>query len=118
MGTFKQWLELQEITLGSDGVRDNTPTQTANATQQVAASWMGNPKNSQAQGNLIGVGAKSRSALPKQLMGAAAQAIQTGPRNMVAQTNASQVGKALQASLGLPSVLKTPQPSQVRAASI
>lgn len=114
MGSFKQWLQVQEITLGSDGRRDNTPTQTAQATQQVAANWMGNPQNSRAQGDLIGRGSQSPSVLPRQLMNAASTAIKTGPKNIVAQTDASQVGMALQNKLGLPSVLKAPSPSQVK----
>lgn len=75
---------------------------------------MGSPQNSKVQGDLIGRASQTPSALPKQLMNAAATAVKTAPPNIAAQTNAAQVGKVLQNNLGLPSVIKTPKFNPVK----
>jgi hypothetical protein len=108
MASFKQWIQIQEIAISSDGVTDNSPTQTAQATQQVAANWMGNPKNAAAQGGMVTMGTQNKSALSHDLMSAASSAIKTGPSPLKLQTNAPQVGMAIQKSLGLPDILKAP----------
>jgi len=43
--SFKKWLSIQEVVLGSDGVRDNQEVQTARASEKVASAALSNPKN-------------------------------------------------------------------------
>jgi hypothetical protein len=113
MGSFKNFLRLQEKTLGSDGVRDNAPTQTNQDTQAVADRWLGNPKNVDFTSNLLNIGRTNRSALTKPLLDAGAQAVKFSP--LVAKgTDAPTVANAIQNTLNLPDVLKAPKPTQVR----
>ncbi len=113
MTSFKEWFKIQEMAINSAG-QDGSPAQTAQATQQVAAKWMGNPLNAKAQGDLMRIGGQSKTALPNPLMNAASSAIKFGPHNLTTKTDAPQVGQAIQSSLGLPTVLKAPKPTQVR----
>ena len=43
--SFKKWLYFQEVTLGSDGVRDNAPVQTAQNSQKIARAVLGDKIN-------------------------------------------------------------------------
>lgn len=43
--SFKKWLAIQEVVLGSDGVRDNQEVQTAKASEKVASAALSNPRN-------------------------------------------------------------------------
>ena len=43
--SFKKWLYFQEVTLGSDGVRDNAPVQTAQNSQKIARAVLGDRRN-------------------------------------------------------------------------
>jgi hypothetical protein len=113
MASFKTWLKIQEKTVGSDGIRDNTPTQTAQDTQAIASKWLGNPQNSVASSNLVQLGQSNKSALVHPLMNAGAQAIKFGG-GLAKGTDAPSVAGAIQTNLGLPSVIKPPKPTQVK----
>ena len=43
--SFKKWLYFQEVTLGSDGVRDNASVQTAQNSQKIARAVLGDKIN-------------------------------------------------------------------------
>jgi hypothetical protein len=43
--SFKKWLSLDEVVLGSDGVRDNQEVQTAQGSEKVASSALSDPSN-------------------------------------------------------------------------
>lgn len=45
--SFKKWLNLQEISVGSDGVRDNAEVRTAQASEKIASKALNNPSNSE-----------------------------------------------------------------------
>jgi hypothetical protein len=115
MGKFKIWLA--EITVGSDGTRDNTPTQTAQATQAVANKWMANPQNADVLGQLTTVANQHPSALHTPLLDAGAKAVQKAG-GMARATTAPSVAKTIGTNLGLPtnsmSFIKPPRPSQVK----
>lgn len=113
--TFNEWIgrKLHEIKLGSDGQRDNQATQTSAATAQVAQNWLGNDQNSDIQGMLV-QGAGNKSALAPKLLDAGAEAIEKAPGNIGATTTAPNVAGFIGQSLGLPSVIKPPKPTQVK----
>lgn len=113
MGAFKEWLRLQELSLGSDGIRDNAPTQTNNTTKAVASKWMSNPQNSDFTSNLVTLGQQHPSALNKPLMDAGAQAIKAAG-TVGNQTTAPAVAQFMQTSLKLPQVLPPPKPGAVK----
>ena len=104
---------MQEIKLGSDGMRDNAPAQTAQATQQVAQKWLANPHNADIAGNLMNTGTQHKSALNTSLMDAGARAVKSLP-GVGKETDAANVASAIQTNLGLPPVIKLPKPTQVR----
>jgi hypothetical protein len=113
MGTFKQWLLMQELALGSDGVRDNASTQTSQDTAKVAQGWLAEPKNSVDQANLVNTGASNRSKLPKLLFNAGAEAIKQAPPRMGQNTTSNMVANFLQNSFQLPNVIKPPKPGKI-----
>ena len=43
--SFKKWLYFQEVTLGSDGVRDNASVQTAQKSLEIARAVLGDKRN-------------------------------------------------------------------------
>jgi len=43
--SFKKWLYFQEVTLGSDGKRDNASVRTAQDSQKIANAVLGNKNN-------------------------------------------------------------------------
>lgn len=113
--TFNEWLKIKvnEITLGSDGTRDNAPAQTSAATSQVAQKWLGNDANSDRQGSLISK-TGNRSVLGKDLLDIGAEAIDGAPNALAGQTTAPMVANFIQQNLGLPKVLNVPKPTQVK----
>lgn len=102
--SFKKWLSLDEIALSSNGQRNNQPTQTVQATAQVAQNWLGQDANVDAQSRLINV--KNRSVLGKQLIGAGADAIEAAPNTVAQRTTAPAVAGFLQTQFKLPNVIK------------
>lgn len=110
MGSFKRWLLKHEVVLGSDGVRDNQPTQTNAATSQVAQQWLGNPQNADDQAKMVQLGRQGRSNLGAALLHAGARAVQHAQPGISKQTTAPVVAQSIQTSLGLPSTLKPPKP--------
>lgn len=117
MQSFKQWLQVQEITTAnSAGALSANPSATNAATQKVASSWTANPKNATQTGQLVSLGMNHKSALMNPLMTAAANAMKSGPSSFSSQTNAPQVAGAIQTSLNLPQtqVFKPPKLSMMR----
>lgn len=87
---FKAWLH-NEIALGSDGTRDNEPTQTAKATNQVSQLIQKNPNYSANQSDWMGMSGNP-SALSKDF------SLDVGnlfnkvvPNHLAKQTNAGNV---------------------------
>ena len=113
MGAFKNWIKLDEIKLGSDGQRDNQATQTSAATQQVAQNWMANRSNADAQGQLMAVKG-NKSVLGKDLLDVGTQAVDAARPGQAQMTTAPMVGSFIGNSMGLPSVIKPPKPTQVK----
>lgn len=113
MGNFKNWFDIQEKTVGSDGMRDNATTTTAQATQNVANKWLGNPQNSDTTSKLVTMGQNHRSALMQPLMKAGANAMKSSGVQAKG-TDAPSVAGSIQNSLGLPPVLKLPKVNQVK----
>lgn len=104
---FKQWL-VNELKLGSSGV-DMTPGKTCQATTKVAQNWL--TKNPEAQ-NLPNI--NNRSVLSKELMKAGSEATKISKPQTASQTTAPQVAQFIGQSLGLPPVIKSPKPGQIR----
>lgn len=46
INSFKKWFQAHEVTLGSDGVRDNAEVQTSKASQNVAQDALSDDRNS------------------------------------------------------------------------
>lgn len=105
--SFKKWFSLDEIMLGSDGMRDNQATQTAQATSQVAQRWLGQDTNASLQAGLIN-GAGNRSTLANKLMNVGADAIEAAPSTVASKTTAPAVAGFVQNQFKLPNVIKTP----------
>lgn len=112
MGTsFKQWLQMQEIVMGSDGQRDNQTVQTSKAAAAVGQQWLGDKKNAGEQAAMVsGVG--NKSTLGKKLLDAGTHAIGGASNSLAAKTTAPLVANFLQTNLGLPQVLKPMKPGQ------
>ena len=110
---FKNWLQIQEKTLGSDGIRDNAPADTAQATQKAANKWLANPQNSDITSRLVTMGQSHKSALTQPLLDAGAKAVKFAG-GMAKATDAPSVAGAIQTNLGLPPVLKLPKIGQYK----
>jgi hypothetical protein len=114
MGHFKQWFLMQELAMGSDGMRDNSPTQTAGATNQVIQTATANPQFSDEFAQLSTIGVANPSRATNLAMDLAARAIKGAPKTISGQTNAAQVAQGFSANLGLkPNVVKV-NPGKVR----
>jgi hypothetical protein len=114
MGSFKNWLLHNEIVLGSDGMRDNAPAQTAKDTSQVAQKWLADPATAKDQANLTNLGQAHRSALNTPLLKAGSDAIKLAGPTMTAGVDAPAVGFNIQNSLKLPPILKPPTVKNVK----
>lgn len=115
MGHFKQWLLAQEMTVGSDGVRDNTPVATAQATNTVANKFAANPQNSDIMSKISTVGSNHPSALRQPLLDAGAKAVMKSGA-IGKQTSAPAVAAQLGSSLGIKPTkfgFQPPKPAQV-----
>jgi len=110
---FKEWILAQEVVFNSAGNKDVQPSQTSNATAKVGATFMGDRDFADTQANLVRQ-TGNRSILTKGLMTAGAQAIDSSPANVARKTTAPMVAGYLQSNLGLPQVIKPPQPTQVK----
>lgn len=86
---FKAWL-YDEITLGSDGTRDNTPVQTAQATNRASQLIQKNPDFSAQQSDLMGM-AGNPSALNKSFSSGVGNFFNKLPANVAKQTNLGNV---------------------------
>lgn len=114
MGAFKNWLSLQEITMGSDGMRDNTPVQTSQATNQVVQGAMANPKFADDIARLSVLGVSNPSRTTNMGMDLATKAVDFAPRNVASQTNAANVLRGISTNLGMkPQAIKV-QPGKVK----
>jgi hypothetical protein len=109
--SFKQWLAIQEIAMGSDGNRDNRSVQTNQAAVEIGQNWLANKRNAPVQANLV-QGAAHRSTLGKDLLNAGADAMKTAKPGIAGQTTAPLVANFLQTNLGLPKVLRPLQTSR------
>lgn len=107
---FKQWLE---IAMSSDGMKDVEPTQTSQATAQVAQNWLGDKDTATQQSDIV-LGANNRSKLGAKLLDAGASAITMAPRNIAVQTTAPAVAGFLQNQFKLPQVISPPKPTQMK----
>jgi hypothetical protein len=114
MGAFKNWLQFQELSIGTDGMRDNTATQTAQASMKVAQKFLGNRHHSDDVSNLITTAKSNRSALAGGIIDVAAKAIEFAPTTLRKQTTAPQVAGVIQNQLKLPQVVPPPKPTQVK----
>lgn len=107
--SFKQWLSLDEIVMGSDGQRDNQLTQTQQATAHVGNKWLADKATADTQANLIS-GSTNRSSLADTLTSVGADAVKkAGTKGKT--TSAPQVAQFVQKQLGLPNVIK---PSKIK----
>lgn len=113
MGTFKDWL-LKELSLGSDGIRDNQPTQTAQATNKVAQNWLGSKSTVDQQTNLTNLGQTNTSALTKPLLTAGADALKLAGPTISGSVQAPDAAFQIQTALKLPTILKPPTPGKVK----
>ncbi len=107
--SFKQWIALQEIAMGSDGQRDNQSVQTAQSTAQVAQNWLADKSSAPQQTSIVN-GLSNRSALAGKLLDAGTSAIQGAPTSMAKKTTAPAVAGFLQQQFKLPNVVKTQSP--------
>lgn len=112
--SFKQWLQLQELAVGSDPRRNGTPTQTAQATSQVAQSWLSKPQSAQTQAQLATGAEVPNNKLANTLVDAGAQAVQSASPSLANQTTAPAVANFLQNQFQLPNVVKTPPADQIK----
>ena len=86
---FKAWL-YDEITLGSDGTRDNAPSQTAQATNRASQLIQKNPDYSDQKSNWMGM-AGNPSALNKSFSSDVGNIFNKLPSNITKQTNPGNV---------------------------
>lgn len=113
MGSFKNWLRFQEFSIGSDGMRDNTPADTARATNQVAGKYLANPQNATKVSDLAALGQQHTSAVTQPLMQMGANAIKFSPM-IGKKTDAIHVASTLAGKLGIKNPgFKPPEPGKV-----
>lgn len=97
--SFKHWLsENGGMAIGSSG-KNSHPTQSAQAAQKVAASWLGQDANANHAAKLASSGNSSTSN--QKIMQAAADATESAPNTIANKTDAPQVAGALAQSFGI-----------------
>lgn len=97
--SFKQWLiENGGMAIGSTG-KNSHPTQSAQAAQKVASSWLGQDANASHAAKLASSG--NSSTTNQKIMQAAADATESAPNTLAGKTDATQVAGALANSFGI-----------------
>lgn len=102
--SFKQWFNLQEIALSTNGRHDNQASQTADATTQVAQRWLADKSSVEKQAQ-IASGNQNPSTLANKLVGAGAEAVDKAPQFLAQKTTGPAVAGFLQNQFKLPKVL-------------
>lgn len=104
---FKLWLN--EISLGSDGMRDNQVSQTNQATDQASQAMMQNPKFANHQADWMGMSGNT-SALNKTFLQDVTKSMKSiVPRDIGSKTNAGNVAFNLSQSVPIKG-LNIPKP--------
>lgn len=100
MTTFKQWLQ-NEISLGSDGMRDNATSQTAQATQKVGDLGLSNQKFDDERAQIQQL-AGNPSVARDQLIKVSSDVIDHAPGTIAKNTNGPQVAQYIARQMGMP----------------